>query len=150
MDMLEPLANSPLSEVTVAYSLPTRSMVVRFLPGVSRGVVGSSPLFWTLGICVWSCTMGGESSASLSREVRFVMLATAASEDSGREEAVGVGLLSCGARAYPSEEAVGDMGGTAGEKRLTCGERAMAALPAASAAERGHVSPAWWALCSLA
>lgn len=143
-DMLVPPAKRPLSELMVAYSLPTRSIVVRFFPGVSRGVVGSSPLFWTLGICVCSCTIGVWSSPSLSLEVRFVMLATAASEDSGREGPAGVGLPSCVARAYPipaSEEAVGDMAGTPGEKRLTCGERAMAALPAACPAESGHVSP---------
>jgi hypothetical protein len=146
-DMLVPLAKRLLSELIVAYSLPTRSIVVRFFPGVSRGVLGSSPLFCTLGICVCSCTIGVWLSPSLSLEVRFVMLATAAREDRGREGPAGVGLPSCVARAYPmpaSGEAVGDMGGTLGEKRLTCGERAMAAWPAAcpaeSGAESGHVS----------
>jgi hypothetical protein len=142
--MLVPPANRPLSELIAAYSLPMRSVVVRFLPGVSRGVVGSSPLFCTVGICVCGCTIGVWSSPSLSLEVRFVMLATAASDDSGREGPAGVGLPSCVARAYPmptSEEAVGDMAGTPGEKRLTCGDRAMAALPAACPAESGHVSP---------
>lgn len=145
MDMLEPSVKRRLSVVS---SLPMRSMVVRFRPGVSRGVLGSSPLFCTLGICVCSCTIGVCSSLSLSLDVRFVMLAAAASEDSGREEPAGDGLPSC-CRAYPgsaSDEAVGDMAGTPGEKRLTCGDRDMAALPAACRALSGHVS---LPLCSL-
>jgi hypothetical protein len=151
-DMLGPSAKSRLRVVTAVYSLPIRSIVVRFLPGVSRGVVGSSPLFWTLGICVCSCTIGVCSPASLSLDVRFVMLATAASEDSGRGGPAGVGLPSCVARAYPTPaagEAVGDTTGTPGEKRLTCGERAIAALPAACAAESGHVSLPSCPPCSL-
>jgi hypothetical protein len=60
--------------------------------------------------------MGGWSSPNLSLDVRFVMLATAASEGSGREgPAAGVGVLSGVARTYPvpvSEEFVGDMVGT--------------------------------------
>lgn len=117
-------------------------MVVRFRPGVSRGVVGSSPLFWTLGIWDWSWTMGEWSSVSLRREVRFVMLAAAASDDSGREGPGGVGLPSSG-RTCPLG-AVGVMAGTPGENRLTCGERATAALPAAWAAVSGHVSLRVW------
>lgn len=98
----------------------------------------------------------------MSLDVRFVMLATDASDGSGREEVAGVGLLSGAARRYSapvSEEVAGDMGGTVGtagmpgENRLTCGGRAVAVAAAAAAccavccavccaapAEKDHVS----------
>jgi hypothetical protein len=47
------------SEVMVVPSEVVGSMVVLFLLELSRGVVGSSPLFCAGGICVCSCTMGG-------------------------------------------------------------------------------------------
>jgi hypothetical protein len=86
----------------------------------------------------------------LSLDVRFVMLATDASDGSGREEAAGVGLLSGAARRYPvpvSEEVAGDMGGTVGtpgENRLTWGARAeaLAEAEAEALAEAAACCPA--------
>lgn len=107
----------------------------------------------------------------MSLDVRFVMLATDASDGSGREEVAGVGLLSGAARRYPvpvSEEVAGDMGGTVGtagmpgENRLTCGGRAVAVAAAAAAccavccaaccaapAEKDHVSEVVRPLCAV-
>lgn len=99
----------------------------------------------------------------MSLDVRFVMLATDASDGSGREEVAGVGLLSGAARRYPvpvSEEVAGDMGGTVGtagmpgENRLTCGGRAVAVAAAAAACcaaptEKDHVSELGRPLCAV-
>ena len=103
----------------------------------------------------------------MSLDVRFVMLATDASDGSGREEVAGVGLFSGAARRYPvpvSEEVAGDMGGTVGtagmpgENRLTCGGRAVAVAAAAAAwcaaccaapTEKDHVSELGRPLCAV-
>jgi hypothetical protein len=119
------------------------SMVVRFLLESSRGVVGSSPLFWAGGICVCSCTMGGWASVALILAVRFGMLASAFSDGMERD-ALGAAKLPTWVLVLlvaTSGGAGGSMGGTLGEKRETCG--AVLALPAPSAGAPGakdHVS----------
>jgi hypothetical protein len=77
--------NSLLMSVRTEFSERIRSMVVRRLPSVSSGVLGSSALFcaWSIRVCSW--TMGRRSS-TCSRAVRIVMLGTFASDGIEREE----------------------------------------------------------------
>jgi hypothetical protein len=149
--MLDPLKRLE-SEVMVCSGC-IRSMVVRFRLVFSRGVVGSSPLFWAAGMRVCSCTMGAMCvSGVLSLAVRFVMLATEPSEGSEREELAGVKVegvkllvWALGPEAAMSCEAVGRMGGTLGEKRETCGGVLLGVPPSAgSTALKDHVSPWVW------
>jgi hypothetical protein len=113
--------NSLLMSVRTEFSERIRSMVVRRLPSVSSGVLGSSALFcaWSIRVCSW--TMGGRSSEICSRAVRIVMLGTFARDGIEREE-----LRDLYGPAWtlvlPLAKAAGVEGGiagTLGEKRLT-------------------------------
>jgi hypothetical protein len=138
--------NSLEREVMVVCSELTRSMVVRFLPVLSSGVVGSSPLFWAWGICVCSCTMGGCEPDTLSLAVRLDMFATEPSDGNGERDELGGPYALTWALVLPvptSGAAVGSIAGTLGENSETCGTVTGLSPPetgAGATEEKFHVS----------
>jgi hypothetical protein len=118
--------NSLLMSVRTEFSERIRSMVVRLLLSLSRGVFGSSALFcaWSIRVCSW--TMGGRSSETCTRAGRIVRLGVFgvfASNGIEREELRDLygPVRTPRLPLAKSDGAEGGIAGTLGEKRLTYG-----------------------------